>query len=373
LKKNPNNQSVPFPSCLFFVKGQSEPLEVTLMPAILILVGIVLGTGLFFRYGRLLFLQDPKKIGNLKRLGFYVSKAENKEKIEGIVNAILTGYNTMITHKTLPELNETAEQFSLFYRSFYYEGTAMGYFPKTLFSLRYKRKDFELVNQSVEKNYLYLHYIGLGFWFGMRYKNRPDKIAKLIRHLNPLLRELCYDGYAFKLAFLDFLKNRRVIENCEKVEGYARHVCYQGFGRGLWFVYMDDPERIFAEIEQLEEISRGDAYSGLGLAVLFTNINNLPFVFDFIKKVPAEYRADFNLGVVIALATRFMNNPIFFKEQQQELPDWQQQAIHRSVQLFDEHFQISTSYQAFRNRLQELIVDEALFEESTDNNRIRKE
>lgn len=324
------------------------------LPLVVFSIIIVLGGILFLKYGYFLFRQNPESL-SVSKLGFQAETPETRKKVEDIGRAFLTGYNTMLTHTNLDEIRKVGEKFPPFLRPFFFEGTAMGYSPKAFFSARYKRENFEEVTCTIKKEYLFLYYIGLGFWYGMRYRHNPRKVEKLVSQLDSDYKYLCYDGFGFKFGFFDYVKNPKVIEKCQKFSGYARHACYQGVGRSLWFVFMSAPERIFEQCNRLEEAYQGDCYSGLGLAVAFTNINNLRFALDFAETIDAKHRGHYYLGFAIAVYTRQMNDNEYFLKQLERLDAQGKETFLNTIEIchdcFDKTSRIKTenSYADWRS------------------------
>lgn len=315
----------------------------------------------FIKYGYLIFLRNPKSM-TVEKLGFQVTDEKHKEKVSRVGESFLTGFNTMLKHSDLDDVTAECDQFPPFYRPFCYEGSAMGFPLKALFSFQYSGSDFETVTSSMNKNYLYLYYCGLGFWYGVRFKKNVAKIEKCIHHLHPVYRYLCYDGFGFKLGFDDYVEDPTVIEKCLECEGYGKHACFQGLGRSLWFVYMDAPERLFSLIGELEEKFRGDCYAGLGLAVAFTNIDNLNFPFDFAVRIEDRYKIGYYQGLTWAFVARHMNDNVYFADQMKGLTEERRRMILQSMEACDQCFEQVDSYQTWRECTMDRIREEAIFE-----------
>ena len=297
----------------------------------------------------------------VEKLGFRVTDEKHKEKVFRVGQSFLTGFNTMLRHKDLDEVTAECEQFPPFYKPFCYEGSAMGFPLKALLSFQYREDDFEQVTSRVNKNYVYLYYCGLGFWYGVRYNNNVANIEKHIRHLHPVYRYLCYDGFGFKLGFDDYVDNHAVIDKCLECQGYGKHACFQGLGRSLWFVYMDAPDRIFKLIGELEEAYRGDCYAGLGLAVAFTNTDDLDFPFDFALRLDDHYRIPYYQGLTWAFVARSMNDSLYFSEQMKSLTEERRQRILQSIAACDQCFEQVDTYKAWRECTMDRIREESIF------------
>ena len=317
------------------------------------------------------FVQDFAQM-DIERRGFVVTTPEHRAKVEGIGRAFLTGYNTMLT-QGVDAVRAACESFSPFFKPFAYEGAAMGFVPLTMFS-RYRLRDFENAMQSLNPNYLYLQYVGFGFWHGMLAKvGGARMLTRRVEQLHPIYRYLCFDGYGFKLGFFDFPRNPQAVEReiLFRLDGYARHAAFQGLGRSLWFVFMDDVERLIATIESWDEAYRGDGFGGLGLAVAFTHADDLGFAFDFVAHVPEAYHGEYWLGVTFACAARRMNDADYFAGAAQRLDASRQEAVWQALQVCDDCFAQASSrqvgsdgYANWRKWVVERLSREGVFEEA---------
>ena len=122
----------------------------------------------------------------------------------------------------------------------------MGYLPRGLFdpACRADRVEGDLLR--LDPAYLYLYYIGLGFFYGFRHPRQPQRLLRLQPHIRPVYFPLCYDGYGFKLGFFDFISDPSVTELLSACPRPVRPAAYQGFGRSMFFVFLEDeqPTRI---------------------------------------------------------------------------------------------------------------------------------
>ncbi len=174
------------------------------------------------------------------RLGLTVAPAD-VARVEGILHSFAGGFNAMLTRPTWSSWQRYCDSLSTLYGPFAHEGAAMGYTPRRLF--RYAPADFEAAIVKPRPHMRYLYYVGLGFWSGMRHHD-PRRLARIVDGLDPLHRYLCYDGYGFRYAFFEYLRDPGVVRRLDALEGYARHAAYQGLGRAFWFLFMGDPDRL---------------------------------------------------------------------------------------------------------------------------------
>jgi len=86
--------------------------------------------------------------------------------------------------------------------------------------------------------FLYLYYVGLGFWYGIRHPRDPALLERLHPHLDPMYLPLCYDGFGFKVGFFDHVRNPEARRRLDRCPGEYLSAAHQGFGRSLFFVYM---------------------------------------------------------------------------------------------------------------------------------------
>ena len=180
------------------------------------------------------------------------------------------------------------------------EGVAMGYTLRRL--LRYDAREFEATVVGPRPEFRYLHYVGLGFWSGMR-NHSAARLARIVEGLDPLHGYLCYDGYGFKHAFFEYRKNPDVLRQLDALQGYARNAAYQGVGRAFYFLFMSDPETLIRHIRQAGDNAE-DVAAGLGLAATFVNPDRLGRARFMGESLPAAWRPHFHLGMCFALKAR---------------------------------------------------------------------
>ena len=207
----------------------------------------------------------------------------------------------------------------------------MGYVPRRL--LRFDPRLFERDVVKRRPHFRYLHYVGLGFWAGLR-NYGPARLERLVNGLDPLYRYLCFDGYGFKVAFFDAPRDTRAMNKLELLAGYARHAAYQGAGRALWFRLMGRPDELWKQVLAAGAYA-ADAAAGVGLAAAFVNPDRLDLVRAFASEVPGPLQSHFHLGMCFALKARAIGDLEALERATSSLGAAVRAAIHASIRECD--------------------------------------
>ncbi len=240
----------------------------------------------------------------VNRLGLSVTSPEDVDRINRLLGSFTSGFNAMITARTESGWRRHCESIEPLFRPFAEEGVAMGYTLRRLF--RYEPGAFEESIVKPRPEFRYLHYVGLGFWSGMR-NHGPHRLARVVEGLDPLHRFLCYDGYGFKHAFFQYLDDPDILHRLDRLDGYARNAAYQGVGRAFYFLFMNDPQVLIEHIRRTGAYAE-DVASGVGLAAAFVNPDRLAIACELAVEMPQEWRTDFHLGMCFALKARMIND-----------------------------------------------------------------
>jgi hypothetical protein len=238
------------------------------------------------------------------RLGLFVSAPENVERVNGILRSFAGGFNEMIARPSSRAWEGYCDAQPALLCPFAHEGAAMGYTLRRLF--RHRPADFEADIVKPRPEMRYLHYVGLGFWAGMR-KHDAGKLMRTVAGLDPLHGYLCYDGYGFKHAFFDYLAEPEVLRRLDLLEGYARNTAYHGVGRAFYFLFMDRPDLMIEHMNKLGEHA-ADAAAGAGLAAVFVNPDRLGMAQELGAALPQEWHDHYHLGMCFALKARSIND-----------------------------------------------------------------
>ncbi len=240
-------------------------------------------------------------------LGFHVHDPADVATVEQICGAFAGGFNMMLT-KGRQRGWAFSDSQPMFLRPFAEEGAAMAYSLHELFRFTPERFEREVV--GARPQYVYLHYVGLGFWHAMR-NSSPHRLGRIVSRLDPPHGMLCWDGYGFKVGFFDYERDPSAIGRLAEISGYARHVAHQGLGRSLWFRYFGDPNRLIETLESLGPFA-GDAASGVGLASAFATIDRPAQAFQLVEQFPEAWRGQALLGMTFGYKARALCSSEFF-------------------------------------------------------------
>jgi hypothetical protein len=244
---------------------------------------------------------------------FSVTTAEGRELVVAVGKAFLGGYHAMLNARTYAEVSAAGRLVDPHFAPFFFEGAAMGYLPRAAYTKGAGRDLVESDLLAMDPRFLYLYYVGLGFWYGFRHRSRPETLEVLAPYLNPFYAPLCYDGFGFKLGFFDFPKRPDARAALTRAPATRRAAIYQGFGRALYFVCMDDEARFEREKAAAPGEHRDDMESGRSLAVAFTGLRRPAAILAHLTAANDDAMlGERLLGVTWALTAREMNDPAHF-------------------------------------------------------------
>jgi len=243
-----------------------------------------------------------------ERRGLRVRDAESRDRVNAILRTFVEAFNVMITARNSATWQTYCESRPPLLRAFAEEGIAMGYRLRRMGL--WNARAFEQALVAPRKAFAYLHYVGLGFWSGMR-KHSPQQVAATAAPLDALHRYLCFDGYGFQRAFFDAPQDPRALDTLMQLPGYAANAAFQGVGRALWFRYMDDHEALITAMEALG-LYAADGAAGAGLAATFVNPDRMHIAMELGRKLPAHLQPHFHLGMCFACKARDLNDPEWF-------------------------------------------------------------
>lgn len=242
------------------------------------------------------------------KLGFVAADKQDIATINGVCQAFAGGFNRQAASPSPKAWLGFVDSLPPLYRPFAEEGAAMGYPLRALWGFSPTR--FEAAVVEPRAIYCYLHFVGLGFWSGMR-KHDPRDIARMVSQVDPLHGMLCWDGYGFKHGFFDYDNRQKFLAGFQSLPDYAANVAHQGYGRSLWFRFMGDNPRLMDAVTETKTFA-ADTASGVGLASVFTMIDRLDRAFVAIQDAPEEWRTDIALGMTFAFKARQLSAPAEF-------------------------------------------------------------
>ncbi len=304
--------------------------EAAIAGGVLAGIGVVLwGTG-WWRRGLGLFGIKPETM-TVEQLKLGVKDPADVGRINQLLASFAGGFNKMLAARSASACRNWCDSLPALYRPFAHEGMAMGYAPRHLF--RYNPSAFEERVVKPGPEFRYLYYVGLGFWSGMRHYG-PQRLAHVVRGLDPLHGYLCYDGYGFKQAFFDYRDEASVFGRLDALDGYARNAAYQGAGRAFYFLYMDEPEQLIAQILKQRK-NAADVAGGVGLASVFIYPDRLEVARELAERMPESLRDSFHLGMCFGLKARSINDREQFERDLASQERCVQEAAFASVRECD--------------------------------------
>lgn len=281
------------------------------------------------------------------RFGIRVKDPVCLERIRGILTAFFEGVECgMKRPLAATELGAAVDPVL---RPFFHEGVGMGFLPNGYLAFSPARSSLRRLEDVFHEGdpFLFLRYVGLGFWLGFQHPREVDRVDSVVRSLRGhKYRHLVHDGYGFKVGFFDShpmepseitrfeheieaitqeeedslergnmklaSELHRMREEAEKslgvdklrkLERFERASAFTGFGRSLWFYSMDRPRRGFALARFLGP-DRDAVLGGMGLASAFTFVDDLSRAYTAADELSGKEKSHFSKGIAIALYVR---------------------------------------------------------------------
>jgi hypothetical protein len=219
---------------------------------------------------------DESEVSFAKR-GFAKTDPAIVDRLEAIGLSFIGGYHAALDQPDPKRLSEELARFDDVHRGFAYEGAGMALeLLDRLMPGRGHRLAAFLSGPG--DAHIYMVTIGAG-WAWARL---PLRVAKQLRHLDPVLGWLALDGFGFHQGFFhtDASVHRFLIPRRIKGKS-AQQVFDTGLGRSLWFVCGADADQVAATIGRFDPERQQDLWSGVGLACCYgggaddTQINHL--------------------------------------------------------------------------------------------------
>jgi hypothetical protein len=278
----------------------------------------------------------PVRNMTVERLKLAISSPEDVDRINTLLRSFSGGFNAMISSASIGGARRYCDSLPSLFQPFAQEGHAMGFVLRRPLGHSPRRFEEEVVGRR--PGFRYLHYVGVGFWAGMR-NHSAERLATVVRQLDPLHGCLCYDGYGFKQAFFDY--REQLIEGREPdlapldaFTGYARSAAYQGVGRAFWFLFMDRIDELVDHAERVYPFA-AEVGAGLGLASVFTHPDRLEVAINVGRQVPEAWHDHFHLGMCFGLKARSICDPKAFEQYMGRLDPGVRDAALASVRECD--------------------------------------
>ncbi len=269
--------------------------------------------GIRRRIARILLRQPTDAIERAARR-FSMGDPNDRARLSRLGSAFLSGYHTMLDADSVEAGFSGLTGIPAYERPFWAEGAAMALPARSYFDRSVSPVVFGATLDRYVSGFLYLGYVGLGFWFGFRHPRAPSRIKRdLAPWLDPLYLPLCYDGWGFKLGFFDWPARPGVVRRLDRCPQEYRSAAWQGFGRALYFVLRDDEAR-FAALAT-DDQQAYDLESGRSLALAFTRVDQPDAIARHLDAAEDERRLEARLvGTAWALTARYRGDRDYLEE-----------------------------------------------------------
>ena len=226
-----------------------------------------------------------------------------------------------------------------FERPFYIEGAGAGLQLARFLAPWRARRNFRKFWHD-HQDFVFLLTIGFGFSRGLRSfwsgAVVPGAAAEFEEWIDPSLRPLFYDGYAFQKFVFGYRRNPGLLTAGLRLDAWTRRGYYAGAGRALWFV-VPGFDKFLSIIAPLPEDCRNQCVAGFGLAAGFAGCRGIGA--GTLESYPPEIGSSvhFRLGVLTGLFARYYVEPA-----------WLEQLLARQPGLLNEVKRVSAFYHELR-------------------------
>ncbi len=242
------------------------------------------------------------------RFGIDLEDPACADRAGRILTAFFEGFDCGL--KTPSQLNLVSDRTHRLFRPFLHEGFAMGCVPNGYLRLTSARTSVERFERALSESdpFVFLKYVGLGFWLGFQGARSPARVDAMASGLKARkFSALVHDGYGFKLGFFGHERlahgDFSVVDSLRGLAGFGFASALNGLGRSLWFFTMDRPASAFELARKLGK-DGFQVLGGLGLASAFTFPDQLWRAYAALDSLPPAERPHFLKGVRIALYVR---------------------------------------------------------------------
>lgn len=254
--------------------------------------------GSFWRAVRRRLLGIDLREITLARRGVTAVHARAGARLEQIGETFVYGYHAALDSADLTELIERLETVDPERRGFAYEGAAMALYLLDALT-PWNRSRWQRFVTGAGSPHAYMVYVGAG-WAMARL---PRGLGKSLNQMDPLLRWLAIDGWAFHDAYFHPARAVQRGERPRVLHGYALRAWDMGLGRGMWFALGADVPRIAEQIVAMDADRRADLWSGVGLACTYAGGAESADI-EWLAALAVEHRFSLGQGAAFAAKAR---------------------------------------------------------------------
>jgi len=205
------------------------------------------------------------------RRRFRGATSSERVRLESIGAAFLEGYHAASDCGQPKKIGVTLAAVDLELRGFAFEGAAMG-FALLDQLIPWGSTRISRFLQGGGDAHAYMVHVAVG-WVWARL---PLGKTRVLKHLNPLLSWLAFDGWGFHEGFFHWTNYIKGQAPPWRLDGYEKRVFDQGLGRSFWFVNGGNPDLIMQTMAAFPVERHQDLWSGIGLAAVYAGIAELP-------------------------------------------------------------------------------------------------
>ncbi|HME00036.1 MAG TPA: DUF1702 family protein [Terriglobia bacterium] len=233
--------------------------------------------------------------------GFHGRDPQARRHLEQIGSTFLEGYNAALACDELDALGCRLNSIDANLRGFAFEGAAMSLSLLDHLTLWDKHR-LQRFLDGPGSPHVYMLHVGAG-WALARLPWTRLWVERRFTQLDPLLKWLALDGYAFHEGYFHWKRCLGGDSLRGTLSPYSRRVFDQGLGRALWFVGGADIDYIAETIATFQPPRRKDLWRGVGLACAYAGGVGRAVV-DALAAVAKPYAPQLAQGAAFAAKAR---------------------------------------------------------------------
>ena len=246
-----------------------------------------------------------------------------------------------------------------FSRPFYVEGAYAGLHLAQYLAPWRARRNLRIFRERHER-FIFLLTIGSGFSYGMTsLRGGLNENPKAIKGVDPRLRLLFFDGYAFEKFVFGGRNNPSRLDQGLSLGPTPRSGFYEGAGRALWFV-LPEFTAFLAYIAKLPSDCMANCHMGYGMACGFAGCERVAD--GALLRYPREIldSPDFHCGLIIGLFARYYIDPEFVKMLLAKNHSALLNELEGASALFDDFWVQGSSYEEWRKALRDRLASQTV-------------
>lgn len=240
-----------------------------------------------------------------KAIAFSQGDSEAWRYLEKVVLTALEGYHATLDSSKFEVLIPQLDTIPLAWRSYAYEGAAMGL--TGLDTLLPWKKRLRAYMAGPGAPHIYMVHIGAGEALALMRRNPEPFIARLE---DRVICWLVMEGYGFHKGF--FFRRRYVDQQRvpARFSPYGQRIFDQGLGRSIWFLAGAKVAQIATTLAAFPPARQADLWVGIGVACTYVGGVDLATV-EALQQAAGPYQPQLAMGAAfVAKGRQLAGNPV---------------------------------------------------------------